>query len=162
MPKGHSPKVAERLESILALVSDGCKTSSLIQQRLGLSHGVAKMYIYMLEKEGRIKRVIFGRVALVCTDMDQYRQLLSAMIKEVERLVTTNNLRYITPLKLYKLIASDPQARKFFSKIIPIPPISPTLFTLRFLNHLLRLIYGEPYVKTDKFVYLAHKASPNK
>lgn len=160
MPKGHSPKVAERLQSIVALVSDGCKTTSFIQQRLGLSHGITKIYLYMLEKEGRIKRVIFGRVALVCTNMDHYHQLLNDMIKEVERLVTTNNLKYITPLKLYKLIASDPQARKFFSKIIPIPPTSPTLSTLRFLNHLLRLMYGEPYVKTDKFVYLTH--SPNK
>jgi hypothetical protein len=152
MPIGHSREVLVRLRDILALLADGCKTTSLIQQRLGLSHGRTKALIYVLEKEGRVTRVAFGNVALVCLSMDQYRQLVDGMIREVERLVTTNKLKFISPPRLYDLIIKDPQARKFFSSIIPIA--HRTAIILSFLNHLLKMIYGEPYVKTDETVYL--------
>jgi len=160
MPIGHTRKVLERQKAMLTLLADGCKTTSLIQQRLGLSHGQVKALVYMLEKEGHVIKLVFGNIALICLDMDQYQQLLDNMIREVERLVTTNKLKFISPLRLYNLIVKDPQARKFFSNIIPIA--YKTANTLTFLNHLLKLIYGEPYVKTDEIVYLTanRKVSP--
>jgi len=160
MPIGHTERVLKRQKEMLALLADGCRTTSLIQQKLGLTHGQTKSLIYMLEKEGRVIKLVFGNIALVCLNMDQYHKLVNDMTREVERLVTANRLKFISPQRLYNLIIKDPQARKFFSNIIPIA--YRTTNTLTFLNHLLRLIYGEPYVKTDEILYLTdnRKVSP--
>jgi hypothetical protein len=156
MPIGITQKVLERKQAILKLLADGCKTTSQVMRSLDLTHTEAFYVLKMLASQGYIKGAIFGKSAIWCLNEEQYSSLINMLLQEIRRLVETHNLKYVYPTRVYKLILKDPKAYKLISQYAPFDGPGP----LRaFLNHLLSLLYGPPYYRGEKVVYLTDRAT---
>jgi predicted transcriptional regulator len=154
MPHGITQRVQERKQAILELMADGCKTTAHIMRALNLTHTEAFYVLKRLASEGYIKWVKFGKSAIWCLNEEQYNNLVNTLLQEIRRIIEIHNLKYVYPTRLYKLILKDPKAYKLISQYAPISGPGP----LRaFLNHLLHMIYGPPYYRGEKVVYLTDR-----
>jgi hypothetical protein len=155
MPIGITQKVRERKEAILGLLADGCKPTSYVVRALDLTHTEAFYALKKLATEGYIKGEVFGRTAIWCLNDEHYNKLVNTLLQEIRRMVESHNLKYIYATRLYKLILSDPKAYKLFSQYVPLSGENSSVRV--FLNYLLNLLYGPPYFRGEKVVYITDR-----
>jgi len=137
------------------LLRGGCITTSVLMRALGISHTQAFYALRLLQAHGRVVKAAVGNVALWCRDRESALMLLEELRREVVRLVEQHRLRYVTPKRLFGLVAHDPKARGLFSKIISVkPPPSASVYGV--LKALLEMLYGDPIAKS---VYYAVRPS---
>jgi len=153
MPHGITEKIKERKQAVLKLLADGCKTTAHVMRALNLTHSQAFYTLKTLASEGYVKMVTFGGISIWCLNDEHYEKLVNTLLREIQRLVESHNLKYVYPAKLYRLI--DPQAYKLISQYAPIN--GNIAQTLRFLNHLLNMLYGPPYDVGEKIVYITDR-----
>jgi hypothetical protein len=156
MPARITQKVIERKQAILRLLADGCKPTSYIIKALDTTHTEAFYALKALAKEGYIKKAKFGKAAIWCLNDEDYNQLVNTLLREIRRIVESHNLKYVYPMRLYRLILKDFKTYKLLSRLVPMGTRNSS--ALSFLNHLLSMLYGEPYIKGEKTVYKTTKA----
>jgi hypothetical protein len=150
MPLNTTHKVKERKQAVLKLLADSCKTTGHIVKTLGLTHSEAYYVLEMLKNEGLVVKGIFGKVAVWCLNDDQFKSTISELMREIRRIVESNKLKYVYPMRIYKLILNDSKAYALLSRYVPVG----TAVTLAFLNAILEMLYGKPYFVGEKTVYL--------
>jgi len=155
MPIGITEKIKERKQAILKLLADGCKTTAHVMRTLNLTYTEAFYTLKMLASEGYIKWAMLGEFSIWCLNDEHYEKLINTLIREIQRIVESHNLKYVYPTKLYKLILEDRHAYKLLSAYMPTNGNNSR--TKRFLNHLLNMIYGPPYYVGEKVVYITDK-----
>jgi hypothetical protein len=138
---------SEVMQKIDQLVGGGCAATAALMKALGLSHTQAFYALRLLQAEGRAVEVALGRVALWCRDRDAAQKFIETLKAEVLRLVSQHGLRYVTPKRLFELVARDAKAREVFSHIISVkPPPSASAYSV--LKALLGAAYGAPISKS--------------
>ena len=151
MPNGITERVKHRKTAVLELLADGCKPTAYIKQTLDTTYEMAYYALTELESEGYVKRWKLGKTTVWCLNDEDYSNLINAILREIRRIVESNNLRFVYPVKLYKLVLKDRNALELIKKVAPVSPRNSAVLSV--LNHLLRMIYGEPYSKGKKTVY---------
>jgi hypothetical protein len=153
MPFSTTRRIKERKHAVLKLLSsDGCKTTTQIMKTLGLTHSEAYYVLEMLKNEGHIVKGVFGRVAIWCLNDDQFKSTISELMQEIHRIVESCKLKYVYPMRIYRLILNDRKAYALLSRYVPFN--SNISATLAFLNAILEMLYGKPYFVGEKTVYL--------
>jgi len=146
-----------RMEEVAGLVvREGCITTSTLILRYGVSHTQAFHVLRLLQYEGRVVEVVVGNTALWCRDRDAAQRFVEELAAVVRRLVEQHRLRYVTPKRLFQLIANDPQARQAFSRIVNIKTPSASVYSV--LKTLLDAVYGKPISKS---IYYTQQAAVN-
>jgi hypothetical protein len=155
MPTGITQKVMRRKKAVLDLLASGCKPTSYIVNALKITHTEAFYVLNTLAAEGHIKKWIFGKTAIWCPNDVAYKELVDKLKWEVMRIVEINRLKYVYPMRLYKLILNDVKAYVLLSRLVPLDRRNSA--ALSFLNHILSMLYGKPYYKGEKTVYITTK-----
>jgi len=156
MPSGITKRVKNRKTAVLELLADGCKPTTYIKQKLGTTYEMAYYVLTVLETEGYVKHWKLGKTSVWCLNDDDYSDLINTILQEIRRIVETHNLRFVYPIRLYRLVLKDHKTLKLLAKLVPVNNKNSAVLSL--LNHLLRLIYGEPYTKGKKTVYFVDKS----
>jgi len=156
MPSGITRKVTKRKNAILELLADGCKPTSYITKALGTTHTEAFYALNTLVAEGYIKKWVFGKVAIWCLNDNEYNKLVNMLLREIQRIVESYKLKYVYPMRLYRLILKDPKAYILLSRLVPLDRRNSS--ALSFLNYMLSMLYGKPYYKGEKTVYITTRA----
>jgi|ADKH01.1.fsa_nt_gi hypothetical protein len=156
MPSGITKRVKNRKTAVLELLADGCKPTTYIKQKLGTTYEMAYYVLTVLETEGYVKHWNLGNTSVWCLNDDDYNDLINTILQEIRRIVETHNLRFVYPIRLYRLVLKDHKTLTLLAKLVPVNNMNSAVLSL--LNHLLRLIYGEPYTKGKKTVYFVAKS----
>jgi len=155
MPTGITDKVRERKGEVLKLLTDGCKPTSRIIKTLNLTHSEAFYVLNTLADEGHIKKWVFGKTAIWCLSNYDYNKMVNGLLQEIHRIVETHKLKYVYPVRLFRLILKDYKTYNLMSQFVPLDSLNTS--ALSFLNHLLEMLYGKPYYKGEKTVYITVK-----
>ena len=137
------------------MLSDGCKPTSYIVRALGSTHTEAYYVLKTLAFEGYIREWKIGKTAIWCMNDKEYSDLINTILREIQRIVESNNLKFVYPTRLYRLILKDYKVLKLIAKLVPADYRNASV--LSFLNGALRMLYGEPYTKGTKTVYFVAK-----
>jgi hypothetical protein len=156
MPSGITKRVKKRKQTVLELLADGCKSTSYITQALGDTYEKAYYVLNTLAREGYISRHMFGKSAIWCLDASEYRDLVNTILREIQRIVESRNLRFVYPMRLYRLVLKDRKTLKLIAQFVPVDRKNSSV--LSFLNQALHMLYGEPYTKGEKTVYYVAKS----
>jgi len=155
MPRGLTRRVIDRRKAVLKMLADGCKPTSYIVRALGSTHTEAYYVLKTLALEGHIRQWIIGKSAIWCLNDEEYNNLVNTILREIQRIVESYNLKYVYPTRLYRLILKDHKVFKLLAKLVPANYRNASV--LSFLNGALRMLYGEPYTKGTKTVYFVKK-----
>jgi len=148
---GYARKMRARAAQVVELLArTGCAATSVLTRELGLSHTQAFYALRLLQAQGCAVEVALGRVAVWCISYTAATKLIEELRETVARLVSLHRLRYVTPRRLYELIARDAKARETFSRIINVGRPSAAMFGV--LKALLNAVYGDPVVKSVFYV----------
>lgn len=156
MPSGITKRVKNRKKAVLELLADGCKSTAYVQRQLGTTYEMAYYVLKTLTREGA-KYWKLGKVTVWCLSDDDYSNLINTLLREIRRIVESHNLRYVYPIRLYRLVLKDHKALKLIANLAPVNNGNSAILSL--LNHLLKLLYGKPYVKGKKTVYYVTKSN---
>jgi hypothetical protein len=140
MPRGATARVRRRLAAARRLVEErGCVSTALLARAVGGGVNEAYYAARLLEREGAVVRVALGQHSLWCAGREAAEAVLWELKKELARALCRSGARYATPIRAYKLIASDRQTRAVFLKYVPLEKT-----TVTFINALLHQMLGEP------------------
>jgi predicted transcriptional regulator len=152
MPHGITKRVIERKKAILEILSEeGCKSTHYLVKVLNATHVEVYYALKSMEKEGYVKRWTFGRVAIWCVNEEQYKQFINTLASEIRKIVENNRWRYVYPIRLYRALLENRRVYRLLSQLIPMDHNNAAILT--FINHVLRVMYGEPYFEGEKIVY---------
>jgi len=155
---GYARKMRARAVQVVELLARmGCAATSVVMRELGISHTKAFYALRLLQAQGCAVEVPLGRVAIWCISHDAATKLLEELRETVVRLVEQHRLRYVTPKRLYALIARDRKAREVFSRVIGIGN-KPSVATFSALKALLGAVYGDTI---NKSVFYAAQPTAN-
>jgi len=144
---GYARKMRARAVQIVELLARrGCVTTSILMRELGISHTQAYYTLRLLQARGCAVETTLGKVAIWCISRTAATKLLEELREMVMRLVTQNQLRYVTSRRLYALIVRDRKAREVFSRVISVGKPSVAVFSA--LRALLGAVYGDPLSKS--------------
>jgi hypothetical protein len=140
MPRGATAKVKDRLVKVQRLVEErGCISTALLASAVGSNMSGAYYVARLLEGEGAVLHVALGQHSLWCASREAAEAVLWEMKKELARVLCKDGARYATPIRAYKLVAADKQARAAFLRYVPLERTTVTL-----INALLHQMFGEP------------------
>jgi hypothetical protein len=140
MPRGATTRVKRRLAQALRLIEErGCVSTPLIASVLGASMNKAYYVAKLLEKKGAVLQVALGQHSLWCAGRDAAETVLWELKRELAKALCRSGVRYATPTRAYKLVASDKQARETFLKYVPLEKTTASL-----INALLHQMFGDP------------------
>jgi Mn-dependent DtxR family transcriptional regulator len=140
MVAGRARKMRARVAQVVELLARrGCAATSALARELGLSHTQAFYALRLLQARGCAVEAALGKVAVWCISRDAVAELLEELRGAVVRLV--GQMRYVTPKRLYALIARDRKAQETFGRIISVKPSAATFSALKAL---LGAVYGDP------------------
>jgi len=140
---GYARKMRVRAAQVVELLARmGCAATSVLMRELGISHTQAFYALRLLQAQGCAVEVALGKVAVWCISRTDATKLLEELRETVARFVGQNRLRYVTPSRLYALIARDRKARELFSRVIGVG--KPSVATFSALKALLGVVYGDP------------------
>jgi len=140
---GYARKMRARAAQVVELLARrGCAATSALMRELGISHTQAFYALRLLQARGCAVEVPLGKVAVWCIGRTVATKLLEELRETAVRLAEQHKLRYVTPKRLYALIARDRRAREVFSRIIGVGKPSAAAFSA--LKALLGATYGDP------------------
>jgi predicted DNA-binding transcriptional regulator len=162
-PRGPSRKTLARIESVYAIIErEGCVTTEALRRELGLSHTQVRYTTYTLLSQGRITEKVVGATALWCRD-HVTAQLHIGMLRNVIRGLVKDGVKYVTPTRVLEWINQDREARRMFSRYVSLRrhgrgfPAA----TFAFVSDILRSLYGEPAVYSNRVVYFVMRGGLN-
>jgi len=156
MPSGITKRVKNRKTAVLELLADGCKPTTYVTRSLGTTYDMAYYVLRALTREGYVKQWKLGKTSVWCLNDDEYSNLINIILREIQRIVESHNLRFVYPIRLYRLVLKDHETLKLIAKLVPVGRMNSAVLSL--LNQALRMLYGEPYTKGKKTVYFVDKS----
>jgi len=154
---GYARKMRARAAQVVELLARrGCVATSVVMRELGISHTQAFYALRLLQARGCTVEVALGKVAVWCISRTAATKFLEELREAVVRLVEQHRLRYVTPRRLYALIARDGKAQELFSRIIGVGKPSAASFSA--LKALLGAVYGDTI---NKSVFYAAQPTAN-
>jgi DNA-binding transcriptional regulator YhcF (GntR family) len=120
----------------------GCVASAVIAERLRIDRNKLLYALRKLRQEGRVEAVSLGKTFLWCASRKAAEEVLAELTEALKKLLCG---RYATPQKALDLIRADPEARRLFSRHIPLRR-NPA--TIQLIDVLMR-VFGEP-IKTSR------------
>ena len=155
---GYARKMRARVAQVVELLArTGCAATSVLMRELGISHTQAFYALRLLQARGCAFEVALGKVAVWCISRTAATKLLEELRGAVVRLVEQHRLRYVTPKRLYALIARDRRAQEVFSRVIGIGD-KPSVATFSALKALLGAVYSDTI---NKSVFYAVQPTAN-
>ena len=140
---GYARKMRVRVAQVVKLLARmGCAATSVLMRELGLSHTQSFYALRLLQAQGCAFEITLVKVAVWCISRNAATKLLEELRETVVRLVEQHRLRYVTPKRLYTLIARDRKAQELFSRVIDVGKPSVAAFST--LKALLGALYGGP------------------
>ncbi len=134
----------------------GCLTFAAIAERLRATHNELSYVLRRLRREGRVEAVSLGRAVLWCVSREAAEEVL-ARLSEALKSLFCGRRRFATPKDALQLIAEDKEARRLFSRHMPLRP-NPT--TVQVIGALMAKAFGEP-IKASRnrhyYVQCIHK-----
>jgi len=127
----------------------GCATSSALMERLRISHNELLYILRRLRQEGRAEAVSLGRIFLWCASRAAAEEVLARLEEALKRAL--RGRRFATPQKVLDLITKDPEARRLFTRHMPLRP-NPA--TIQIIDALMMRAFGEPMKTSRGHVYL--------
>jgi hypothetical protein len=140
MPHGATARVKSRVAQAQRLIEErGCVSTSIIASAVGGNTNEAYYAARLLERGGAVLQVALGQHSLWCAGREAAEAVLWELKKELARVLCRSGARYATPIRAYKLITADKQARAAFLRYVPLEKTTASL-----INALLHQIFGEP------------------
>ena len=141
---GYARKIRARVEQVVELLArNKCIATSVVMRELGLNHTEAYYTLRLLQTQGCAVEMVLGRVAIWCISRNAANELLEELRETAVQLVKQHRLRYVTPKRLYTLVARDHKAQELFSRVIGIGN-KPSTAMYTALKALLGAVYGDP------------------
>jgi len=140
MPRGATARVKRRLAQVQRLIEErGCVSTSIIASAVGGNVNEAYYAARLLEREGAVLQVALGQHSIWCAGREVAEAVASELKKELARVLCRDGARYATPIRAYRLIASDKQARAAFLRYVLLGKT-----TVSLVNALLYQMLGDP------------------
>jgi hypothetical protein len=140
MPRGATARVKDRVARVRKLIEErGCITTPLIAAAVGGNTNKAYYAARLLEDEGAVLQVVMGQHSLWCASRETAEAVMWELKKELVRVLCRDGARYATPIRAYKLVAADKQARITFLRYVSLERTTVTL-----INALLHQMFGDP------------------
>jgi hypothetical protein len=135
----------------------GCVASAVIAERLRIGRNELFYVLRKLRKEGRVETVSLGRTFLWCVSRAAAEEVLAELTETLKRVLRGRKLA--TPQKALDLIRADPEARRLFSRHIPLRR-NPA--TIQLVDALLERLFGQPIKTRHGKLYLIRCLSTDK
>jgi metal-responsive CopG/Arc/MetJ family transcriptional regulator/DNA-binding transcriptional ArsR family regulator len=136
----------------------GCVSVSGLMRALHIGHTEAYHLMRATLLTGRGVKLKIGNTAALCRDRAAAEEVFLRLRDAVHRLITENNMKYATPSKVARLAVRDGDAYALLSRFISLSNVDvfpPAV--LRFVDGILRSLYGEPVKYHNKTVYIVSK-----
>jgi hypothetical protein len=147
--------IRARIEKVYKEVEKaGCVASAVIAERLRIGRNKLLYALRKLRQEGRVEAVSLGRTFLWCANREAAEEVLAGLTEALKKLLCGR--RYATSQKALDLIRADPEARRLFSRHIPLRRNSATI---QLVDVLLERLFGQPIKTSRGRVYLIQCAS---
>ncbi|MEM0468853.1 MAG: hypothetical protein QXT27_06635 [Pyrobaculum sp.] len=148
-------KVLAKLAAVRDILQrEGCVSTYTLTKMLGVSKGKARRLAMHLVEGGEAVSVVIGKITIWCRSHAEAEALVERLRNTVHRLATANNFRYVTPSKILRAVKNDNEAYSLFSKFIKLSRTDErfSAVALAFADGVLRLLYGEPAMRTSRNV----------
>jgi hypothetical protein len=140
MPHGATARVKSRAAQVLRMIEErGCASTALLASAVGVNMNEAYYAARLLERGGAVLRVVLGQHSLWCSRREAAEAAAQELKKELARVLCRSGARYATPVRAYRLVAADKQARAAFLRYVPLEKT-----TVSLINALLHQMLGEP------------------
>jgi len=130
----------------------GCVASAVLAKRLRIGRNELFYVLRRLRQEGRVETVSLGRTFLWCRSRAAAEEVLARLEETLKRVLRGH--KFATPQKVLDLIAKDPEARRLFSRHMPLRPNSATI---QIIDALMLRAFGEPIKTSRNRVYLIQR-----
>jgi len=146
-----------RMAQVLELLQrDGCISVGTLMRALGVTHTRAYYMSRVLLLLRKGVKVTIGNTAVLCRDRAAAEETIARLRETIHRLAVENGMRYVTPTKILQVALRDRDAYKLLSRFVPLSRgmerFPPAL--LKFVDDVLRTLYGEPLKLRRKTVYV--------
>ena len=139
-----------RTEKIYREIEEaGCATFLALMERLCITHNELFYVLRRLRQEGRVEAVNLGRVALWCASRAAAEGVLSRLTEALKNLLC-GRVKFATPKKALRFIAEDKEARRLFSRHVP---LRLNTATAQVIDALMRRAFGRPIETSRGNVY---------
>jgi hypothetical protein len=140
MPHGATARVKSRAAQVLRMIEErGCVSTALLASALGVNMNEAYYAARLLERGGSVARVVLGQHSLWCSGREAAEAATQELKKELAGVLCRSGARYATPVRAYRLVAADKQARAAFLRYVPLEKTTASL-----INALLHQMLGDP------------------
>jgi hypothetical protein len=158
MPRGATARVKERVARVRKLVEErGCVSTALLASAVGGNTNEVYYAAKLLEGKGAVLQVVMGQHSLWCASRETAEAVMWELKKELVRVLCRDGARYAAPIRAYKLIMADKQARSTFLRYVLLERTTVTL-----INALLHQMFGDPiryrYRGTQPLYYVPQEA----
>jgi hypothetical protein len=143
MPRDVTKKVKTRAEKVARLLRrHGCITIRVAMERV-FSKTQAEVALRHLTERGRAVRVQVGRLVFWCYSKRSAVKHLRRLKQALHGALCTDGAKrkYVSPGEALEAIMRDAEARRLFTRYIPLAPSGNTLNAVK---SLLELAYGKP------------------
>jgi DNA-binding transcriptional ArsR family regulator len=137
------------------LEREGCAPTAVLKDALNLNHSNA-FHLMMRAVEHGCVKVAVGGTAVWCRSRAAAEKLMKQLRETVHKLAISNKMRYATPVKILQAALKDRDAYALLSRfvvlrrnVVRFPPVA-----IRFVDCVLRSLYGEPMRLRRKTVYI--------
>ncbi len=127
----------------------GCVASSVLMERMRVTHNELFYALDKLRKEGSVEAVSLGRVAFWCTNRAAAEAVLDMLTEALKNLLCRRG-RFITPKEALQLVSEDKEMRKLFSRYMSLRP-NPA--TIQIIDALMIRAFGKPIKTRRSHVY---------
>jgi hypothetical protein len=140
MPHGTTSRVKSRVVRAQRLIEErGCVSTAILASAVGGNTNEAYYAARLLEREGAVLPVALGQHTLWCTGREAAETVTWELKKELARVLCRSGARYTTPIRAFRLVTADKQARAAFLRYVPLEKT-----TITFINALLHQMLGDP------------------
>jgi len=155
--RGLGVKTRRRIKQVCEILNrEGCVPTSVLADMFNLDSGSVFHLMRHAIERGCAVKVAVGNTAMWCRSRDAAQTLVERLRETVHKLVAENRIRYATPSKVLRVALKDRDAYELLSRFVPLrrnverfPPA-----VLKFIDDILRSLYGEPMKLRRKTVYI--------
>ena len=127
----------------------GCATSSVLTERLRVTHNELFYVLDVLRKDGRVEAIYLGRIALWCTSRTA-AEAVTARLADALKSLLCGRVKFATPKEALWLVAEDPEMRKLFSRHMP---LRSNATSMQIMDALMTKAFGRPIETSRGHVY---------
>jgi DNA-binding transcriptional regulator YhcF (GntR family) len=127
----------------------GCLTSAVIAEQLQIAHNELFYVLRRLRQEGFVEFVNFGRATFWCAGRAAAEEVFAKLTEALKKLLCRRG-RFATPKEALQYIAEDKEARRLFSRHMP---MRFNTATAQVIDALMRKAFGQPIETSRGRIY---------